>query len=203
MDILKHGIGSFSSLYVNIETFNSCLLYFCSVFLAHVHASLLSILKAFMSDGKFISVMSAYLYKFVLVVHTHFLFLWCQVPDQFPVGIIDGSPVSQNSTGAHQTTMAFHMSLSHPVAWNHLLHTDWTIAALKGNLTFLIQFNDLNSLVVLLICILVILKTKPWIMFGKQYLLHSLSSEVCCQIINPSICLIFKQTNKSWQTLLF
>lgn len=73
----------------------------------------------------------------------------------------------------------------------------------KGIWLFLIQFNDLDSLVVLLMCVLVILKTKPWIMFGKQYLLHSLSSEVCCQMINPSICLIFKQTNKSWQTLLF
>lgn len=131
-------------------------------------------------------VTSAYLYKFVLVVHTrtlpisaNFLFLWCQVPDKFPFGIIDGSPVSQNSTGAHQTTMAFHMSLSHPVAWNHLLHTDWTIAAFKANLTFLIQFNNLDSLMVLLIIILVILKTKQWIMLGKQYLLRSLSSEVC------------------------
>lgn len=155
--------------------------------LAYVHACLLSISKAFMSDGKFISVSCLHIYTNLCLfcIHTlpisaNFLFLWCQVPDKFLFGIIDGSPVSQNSTGAHQTTMAFHMSLSHPVAWNHLLHTDWTIAAFKANLTFLIQFNNLDSLMILLI---IILKMKQWIMFGKQYLLHSLSSEVCCQFM--------------------
>lgn len=45
--------------------------------LAHVHACLLSISKAFMSDGKFISVSCLHIYTNLccLCIYTHFLFL--------------------------------------------------------------------------------------------------------------------------------
>ncbi|CAM4625371.1 unnamed protein product [Leuciscus chuanchicus] len=58
--------------------------------------------------------------------------LQAKVPDQFPVGIIDGSPVSQNSTGAHQTTMAFHMKDTAYQATILIFNTNRTLT--KGGL---------------------------------------------------------------------